>query len=99
MGAPARRLDGQRRQARRAIKQKLGAGAACAFAHSGRNLFAASFVSTASCNGSGQRRRQMLVAIMALSMSLALMVSALVILHNEGHNQLNSRKKAVFQNH
>jgi hypothetical protein len=41
----------------------------------------------------------MLVAIMALSMSLALMVSALVILHNEGHNQLNSRKKAVFHSH
>lgn len=41
----------------------------------------------------------MLIAVMALTMSLALMASALVIMHNEGRSLEASRKKAAFRKH
>lgn len=41
----------------------------------------------------------MLVALMALTMSLALMASALVMIHHEGQTNKGDRKKTAFPAH
>lgn len=41
----------------------------------------------------------MLIAVTALTMSLSLMASAVIIMHNEGRNLERSRKNAVIRKH
>lgn len=41
----------------------------------------------------------MLIALMALTMSLALMASALVIIHHEGRSQQAEQKITAFRTH
>jgi len=58
------------------------------------------FVDTVVINLSEETQEMaMLVALMALTMSIALMVSTLVMIHHEGQTNKVDRKKTAFQNH